>query len=62
MKKLNKRGKIAVKLSALFGIPLILGGMGNVEAFNRLSGLFLAIVGLGLVSFAVYLYNITHEE
>lgn len=62
MKRLNKRGKIAVKLSGLFGILLILGGMGNVEAFNRLSGLFFAVVGLGLVSFAVYLYNITHEE
>ena len=40
MRRLNKRGKIAVKLSGLFGTLLILGGMGNVEAFNRLSGFF----------------------
>lgn len=62
MKHLNKRGKITVSLTAIFGIFFVLGGLGNLELYNTLSSLFFPVIGLILISFSGYLYNITHEE
>lgn len=64
MKKLNKRGKIAMNISGWLGTFLVIAGVGSLDAgtMSLVATLLMETVGMALLFFALSLYSIQFEE
>lgn len=60
MKKLNKRGKITMKVSGALGIFLIMAGVCSLDAgtMGFMSALIVGTIGLGLLFLSSSLYSV----